>query len=170
MGGTLSVESSPGAGSTFRISLPVRPLRESLLPPAPESSPTTRDVHGAAPLRVLVIDDELLIGRFVQAALPADHVEFMVDPSEVLRRAETLDYDVILCDLRMPAMSGIALFNALMAVRPELSQRFVLMSGASADTELETFLMEQRVAVLRKPFPLQTLRALLSERRSQARP
>jgi CheY-like chemotaxis protein len=70
---------------------------------------------------------------------------------------------VILCDERMPGMTGRALHAVVCATRPELGRRFVLMSGDSGDADLAAFARDEEVTVLGKPFDLVRLAAVLRE-------
>jgi CheY-like chemotaxis protein len=115
------------------------------------------------PQRVLVVDDEPMIGRLVEAALEGHVVEATVEPTLALGRVADRTYDLVLCDLKMPSMSGIEFYNELCRRRPDLKQAFVLMTGAAADQELENFISGNAVTVLRKPFMMKELRQQVAQ-------
>jgi signal transduction histidine kinase len=152
-GGSLNVSSEPGKGATFRIELPVDAEREQPREGEREEQPPSLE-----PQRVLVIDDEPMIGRLVEAALNGHVVETTVEPSVALGRVADRPYDLVLCDLKMPNMSGIEFYNELCRRRPDLKNCFVLMTGAAADQELDKFIALNEVSVLRKPFMMKELR------------
>jgi CheY-like chemotaxis protein len=113
MGGTIAVESQPGAGSTF--------LFEAELPPAEARRAREASVRSASEasfpgLRVLLVDDNrgnVLIGRRMLEHLDCV-VETATDGREALARAATGSLDVVLMDCSMPEMDG---FEATRAIR-----------------------------------------------------
>lgn len=159
-GGTISVESELGKGATFRIALPIvgaHHAHASGPVSALASSQPSREGQ-----RVLVLDDEPLIGDFLVGALEGSHVDVTVDGAEALERVADGHYDLILCDLRMPRMSGIEFYSELSRHRPDLVSAFVLMTGAAVDEELACFLAAHQVPVLRKPFVMSELKQTLA--------
>ena len=157
-GGSLSVRSEPGHGATFSIELPA--VDESAERQQPGAEARWPD---ASPQRVLVIDDEPMIGRLVEAALEGHAVECTVDPVLALERVADRSYDLVLCDLKMPQMSGTEFYAELVKRRPDLKPSFVLMTGAAADQELDRFLASNEVDVLRKPFMMKELRQYVAQ-------
>ena len=160
LGGRIDVTSTPGQGSTFRVILPA--ARESMPPPpvAPERV-AADDWRGA---RVLVVDDEAEVGETVKRLLGNEHeVVAVTRAEEALGLALREDYDVVLCDLLMPEMTGPQLFDKLRSARPDLASRFVFMSGGAFDTSVRQFLQRTSRPIVEKPFETTRLRALLRE-------
>jgi signal transduction histidine kinase len=159
LGGTLSHSAADRVGSTFRVELPIAEQPAALDAPSQRASRAPVPA-GRAP-RVLVIDDEPLVGRLVEAALVGHEVELVTEPSAGLLLLNDGDYDVVLCDLKMPDISGIEVHAWISARRPDLCARFVLMTGAAADNDVESFVERSGVPVLRKPFAIRDLRAMV---------
>ena len=67
------------------------------------------------------------------------------------------DFSLILCDIRMPKLSGPVFFRAVERIRPHLCGRFVFMSGYRGDSETNEFIESVSGFLLRKPFPLSDL-------------
>ncbi|GEM_PF-5659274 len=162
MGGDVEVQSTPGRGTTFRLVLPaasgniVETRRPS--PSGPHSS------RGKRNARVLIIDDEELVLESLARTLRPHKVTTMVNGAEALRFLEGDDnFDLILCDLMMPAMSGIE-FHA------QITQRFahllpctVIMTGGAFTSEAEAFLARLETPCLEKPFSGRDVRKLIEE-------
>jgi len=160
LGGTLThLPHERHQGSTFRIDLPAASPVSA--PSQPPNDLLRRVDAPHVESRVLVIDDEPLVGRLVEAALVGHHVDVVTEPAAGMLLLGENDYDVVLCDLKMPDISGLEVYARLSAQRPELCQRFVLMTGAAADHDVETFVDRSGVPVLRKPFAIRELRNLV---------
>jgi CheY-like chemotaxis protein len=131
--------------------------------PDDHDSPPARaksDVHARvrSPLRILVIDDEEMIGLIIESAFKEDVVEAFVDPVLALERAQEVSFDVIFCDLMMPLMTGIDVYQALADTMPDLANRFVLITGTVNTDAIAGFLNAHAVTLLPKPFGVADLR------------
>ena len=115
--------------------------------------------------RVLVIDDEAFIGRGIQRVLANAHdVDFEVDSARGLARASSERYDVILCDLSMPGMSGIEIYEALTKTAPETAKRMVFLTGGAYTDRATAFLESVENVCLEKPVGAATLNRVVKER------
>jgi signal transduction histidine kinase len=160
MGGSLTVRSVLGEGATFTIALPVAKGAQGAQEhsaPQPEPEEATRVSR-----RILVVDDEPMIGRVVKAALSRDIVEVSLSPHDALKLATTSSYDVILCDFKMPEMTGLEFYRELVEARPDLQSSFVLMTGSRDDAEIGACVRTRRMRVLFKPFSVATLEQCLN--------
>jgi PAS domain S-box-containing protein len=170
-GGTLSVESTVGRGSAFRVVLPVAPeVKLSQQPPAPPSGSSPRLDSGisATRPRVLIIDDELAVAKTLERVLASD-CDVVVrnhgrDAIPLLVDGHEPPFDMILCDLMMPEPSGEDVYSQVTTTRPELAERFVFMTGGAFTPRGRRFLESVPVEVLEKPFDLARLRALVTAR------
>lgn len=111
--------------------------------------------------RILLADDDATSRELVQRALAADGhaVDGTPDGTEALDRltSEAAGYDVLVTDVQMPGMDGIALAEKAIAARHGL--RVVLISGYAEQLERARGLGAGRVATLLKPFTLEQIRA-----------
>jgi len=119
---------------------------------APSTTSTTRP-------RVLVLDDEPTFRLFLEKALSLLGYEPVITSQgqEAVDRAADGDLAALLFDHQMPGVSGVEAYEALVASRPDLAPRLVLMSGDVLDPALEAFATEHGVRLLAKPFELDTL-------------
>lgn len=159
MHGTLTVTSTPGAGSTFRVSVPI--ARESFVP---GQTPTeTRIPRRGA--RMLVVDDEELVARIVERSL-GDAYEILAATNAwaALALVEAGHrFDVILCDLMMPTMTGMELHKALSTEFPDQARRMLFMTGGTFTLESRQFVTNIGCQHIEKPFDLETLRSCVHD-------
>jgi PAS domain S-box-containing protein len=157
MGGELTVESELGKGTTFRVSLPGARAEPEVVPSVTPGSPAGR--RG----RVLVVDDEANVVTSVQRILAKEHdVVALVaakDALELCARGER--FDLILCDLMMPDMTGIDLHRELSRIAPDQADRMMFMTGGAFTPSARQFLSETPKEHLEKPFDGANLRAIV---------
>lgn len=114
--------------------------------------------------RVLVIDDEELLLSVMSRILHDCDVETTADARHALSLIEGGQaFDVILVDVTMPLMSGIAFFQELRATRSTLADRVVFMSGGVFDADFEAFLDTVPNVRIGKPFRGTALRQVVQE-------
>ena len=155
-GGELTVRSELGKGSTFRV---VLPATEDVVPetPAPGSRPSDIAVRA----RVLVVDDEPMMARAVQRLLGGEHdIIATTDPKvavDLIRAGKR--FDAILCDLMMPVMSGMDVYDAIEVIDAAQARRFIFMTGGTFTDRAERFLERVGNPRLDKPLDRSALRA-----------
>jgi CheY-like chemotaxis protein len=122
--------------------------------------------------RVLVIDDDELIRRALGRNLRDLNV-MMSDngPSALAFLADRgMQFDAIVCDMRMEIMDGATFYRALLKIRPDLARRVVFITGNAAGPNVETFLTECGQPFLEKPFTTEALKAAIADVAARKRP
>jgi DNA-binding response OmpR family regulator len=117
-----------------------------------------------SPGRILIIDDEPAVGRALARSLAR---EFQVEVSTSARAALDLlrtdeGFDLILCDLAMPGLSGPELYDRIRGSRA--AARVVFMTGGAVTRESQEFLSATPNPRLEKPFTLEEVRAMMRAR------
>ena len=158
-GGSIAAEPAPGRGTTFRVTLP------GLSDAAPRARPTQRATSGP-PMRrarLLVLDDEPMMARAVERLFNVDHdVTTSTDPRaavELVRSGKR--YDVILCDLMMPKMSGMEVYDEIATLDAEQGRRMVFMTGGAFTPRVVAFLESVPNPRVEKPIDRATLHAII---------
>ncbi len=157
LGGAISVESKPGAGSTFRVQLPWAEGDEMCGAPAESQE---RIASGA---RVLMVDDDVGMGRSTRLLMAREYdIEPVTRAQDALARiARGERYDAIVCDLMMPGMSGLDFHRELERVAPEYASRVVFVTGGAVTDQARQFLARTTLPHVEKPFSEATLRAAI---------
>ncbi|HEX6239617.1 MAG TPA: ATP-binding protein, partial [Polyangiales bacterium] len=160
VGGTLTVESRVGEGSTFRLHVP-RKVSMTMQPVAPELPRADR--RG---LSVLVADDEQRICELVARMLELMGHQAVTATSgaDALKQAGERGFDLILSDVMMGGDDGLDLLEHLRRVRPDA--RLAVMSGFSPSPERLSAMRETGIGFLAKPFSYEALRELVERRGS----
>jgi PAS domain S-box-containing protein len=148
LAGELLVDSRVGVGTTFTVRLPVTPASGGERLAAPASHP-----------RVLVVDDDALVLRSLERMLRATcQPTTASSANEALQLLATTAFDVVLCDLNLPGLSGMALFEK---VSPALRANLVFVTGGACSDEAQAFLDQQGARVLYKPFTSEEVLSLV---------
>ena len=160
-GGAISVGRDPSGGAAFRVWLPAAGGEEAAAAPAAPAPPAA-PARAPRSLHILVIDDEPLIGSAVRAVLSPPHtVDILVRAEDAVPAVLSGRHDVVLCDLMMPGMSGMELYEQVAAQRPELARRFLFMSGGTFTDRAARFAASNAQRLIEKPFDLDLLRQLI---------
>lgn len=160
-GGRIAVESRPGHGTMFRVSLP--PSRNEIKSTLPRSEQAPKSMRRG---RVLVVDDDRMVTQAIRRSLRDGHdVETVTDARVALDRLKAGEpFDLILCDLMMPEMSGMDLYAELAKSAPRQAERVVFLTGGAFTKSARQFLESVDNRCVEKPFDLAELRALVRER------
>jgi PAS domain S-box-containing protein len=154
-GGEIQVRSQVSVGTCFRVVFPPARLT-AVRSQGPLTPPPLPRV-----LRVLVVDDEPSVGAAVKRMLGQRHELVSTtearDALERLRQGER--FDVLLCDLMMPYMSGMEFYRVLQEQFPALTRHVVFMTGGCFTEAARSFIAEVPNPTMEKPF----VRDLLEE-------
>ena len=134
---------------------------ESACAPVSESPPALEDsgVFGKTRARVLVVDDEQLIARSLSRTLAHHAVTAVNHAREALSLIDNgATFDVILCDLMMPDVDGLALYDLVAEKHPEVARRFVFMTGGVFSGNDRDRLDLLATPQLEKPFSAEAIR------------
>jgi len=115
---------------------------------------------GAAPvaaadpgaLRVLIIDDDTRVAKALGRLLMRHRVELSDSGEDALSRLAEESFDVVICDLMMPGMSGLELFARLELEQPALARRVLFTTGGAWSEQSREFISTHRRRVITKPF------------------
>ncbi|QTN28457.1 response regulator [Rhodoferax sp. AJA081-3] len=158
MGGSLSVDSEPGAGSRFALILPLGLSDAELQPATPPPTHKQRRLQG---LRVLLVEDNPINVMVAKLSLEGEgaHVIHRADGQQAVDflRAHAGDVDVVLMDIQMPVMDG---YTATRTIRADLGLRLlpvVAMTANVMDTDRQASVEAGMDAHVGKPFDINTL-------------
>lgn len=121
--------------------------------------------------RILVIDDEPLIGKLLSRMFVKNY-QILTKGSgrEAIASFEEGErFDLILCDMFMPRVSGIDLHKWLSSNLPGQADRMIFMTGGAYLTQAARFLEETRSLYIEKPFEMSDISALIQRELSRSR-
>lgn len=115
--------------------------------------------------RVLVVDDDGHVLRVIRRHLAAARydVRLVEDPVQAIEVCLAEDFDLVVCDVNMPGKSGLAVFEEVVRVRPELAGKFVFMSAGPVSSSLEAFLESTACRRYDKGWELAKISAVVAE-------
>ncbi|MBM4361203.1 MAG: response regulator [Deltaproteobacteria bacterium] len=157
-GGTLELSSVSGVGTTARIALPPGGLR------AVSDAPPPPPLAAARSVRVLLVDDDALVRRSIARLLRGVEVVSLGSGREALDHLATdADFDVVLCDVMMPDITGVELREHLADAYPSLVSRFAFITGGAFSPETAAELRRSGAPILQKPVEPAELRRKVDE-------
>ncbi|HVR61236.1 MAG TPA: ATP-binding protein [Polyangia bacterium] len=158
MAGDIAVTSEPGRGATFRVTLPSVPPEALAV-----ARPAVAHERPASGGRILVVDDEPMIVSALRRALVEEYrITGLTDAREAVARLRKGErFDAILCDLMMPELSGMDLYDEVARVAPAEAERMIFITGGAFTPRAREFLDRVGNPRLEKPIDFQNLRSLL---------
>jgi signal transduction histidine kinase/ActR/RegA family two-component response regulator len=170
MGGRIQVTSEEGRGSRFSVFLSIAPTSV-----AEDAVHTELALGASRRLRLLIVDDEVLVARAVRRVFDKEfRVEIALDGESALEKLRRADYDVVLCDVMMPGISGLDVYRQVRSENEPLARRFVFATGGLFSQELSDSVKRLSNMIVEKPFdPAELRRVILAavpEPRSEASP
>lgn len=168
-GGAIRLAGSSASGATFCIELPAMPplLEVSnalppLVPAARNDTPQKRvlPTSEARGKHLLVIEDEPTVAQLVADVLHAQghRVTVVLDSREGLKLAEGQNFDLVICDLKMPHLDGRAFYHTLMRNGSRLLNRIIFVTGDTMATQTMEFLEAYNLPYVAKPFLVEELK------------
>jgi CheY-like chemotaxis protein len=160
LGGTISVTSEPEAGTRFIVTLQAAGAEAPV-----EGNQAGKRERVTSRASILIIDDEPLLGQTLRFAFQDKHdVEVAASGREALELlGKDSNFDLVLCDLMMPDVSGEQVYRAINERSPGLLSRFVFMTGGAFTERAQEFLAHFSGRQLEKPFNIDEVELLLSE-------
>jgi len=180
-GGQVHVVTPPQGGTKFQITLPVAaeaaqevpkeangssasekivPRRRGLavhtLARESNAAPTSADWKGC---RVLVVEDEPTVARLIGDVLEDEgmKVDVIPDARQALERAANVNYDLVICDMKMPGLDGQNFYKSLLRAGNPLHERFLFVTGDIVAAQTREFLERHHLPHVAKPFRVEEL-------------
>lgn len=161
LGGEIVVDSELGSGTRFRVLLQRAEADVPSRPGKVVREDSDADRSGGTPVaRILVVDDEPLIREMVCDALSSHQVTAVATGREAIELIAAQDWELILCDMVLPEISGLEVYREIERLRPELLPKLVFMTGGDVSGRSPRLPDGGRVRRLEKPFSIKSLRAL----------
>ncbi len=152
-GGSLRAQHNTPRGTSFVLQVVAMELS-----PAPQKASLLPAVPFRSGLRIYLIDDEPFVARAIARMLPKHECTIENDSEKALERLlQGESFDLILCDLMMPKLSGMDLYREVISKRPELKKNFLFITGGAVTADSQAFVEAQESRCLRKPLDLPTL-------------
>jgi signal transduction histidine kinase len=180
-GGSIEALNAPAGGALFRVRLPAMPesataepeplQAASLVSPTPPVPPADRTSAPDQPdtMHVLVIDDEPELQRALRRVLThlGCNVTTALDGETAIRHAREHDFDLVLCDVRIPGLHGPELLDRMRLQTPRAAEVLVFMTGDTITREIREFIASTGRPSLTKPFGRAQLQELLGNVRAE---
>lgn len=156
--GRIDIESAPGKGSTFKVSMPLPSISPKPAPDTKEPSITLPKIH----LRIAIIDDDRIQMHLTEAMLHNAEEEVKglkvetvccEQPEELIEQLKSRTFDLVFTDIQMPAMNGFELLHHLRSQDFTQAQSIpVIAITARGDMNENDFLQKGFAGMLQKPF------------------
>ena len=167
--GKITVESTPGEGSTFQVSIPLPSISHKKASQIPETSLSIPETL----LRVLIIDDDRIQMHLTEAMLHnvSEEVKGLKietvcceQPEELVAQLQAQTFHLLFTDIQMPAMNGFELLKHLRSLPlPQAQSIPVIAITARGDMDKNDFQQKGFAGMLQKPFNQSDLKSVLKE-------
>ena len=166
MGGNISFNGRVKRGTEVWVELPAQgePLRAEPEKDADNSAVIGEDIRA----RILVADDEPPVARALKRALAQHDVVVVGNGKQALEAWEKEAFDVMFCDVMMPGLMGMDIYEALKEQGKGYHQRIVFMTGGAFTPEAQNFLKSVENPNIEKPFNLKLVKTLALEMASRS--
>ena len=158
MSGEIRVSSTVGQGSNFSIILPAA---SEIVESGPDSDIKPTVVRRAPRSRVLIVDDDLSVAESLKQALEHHDANIAVSGEAALKELASANFDVIVCDIMMPGMTGLELFERLADLPRDYQRRVIFITGGVLTESTRTNLVNTGVPWLEKPISAGQLEAAI---------
>lgn len=160
--GRITVNTAEGKGTAMVVELPLQG-------PGPVGAPKRQRRSAASsrrrlPGRVLIVDDEAMVCRYLREGLTRDgvKVDFAQTAADARRLVASSEFDALLLDIRMPGVNGMDFHQALKTERPALARHTVVVTGDTSASDIKEYVEREHLRCLSKPLSLQTVRTELA--------
>jgi signal transduction histidine kinase/ActR/RegA family two-component response regulator len=162
VGGKLEMSNRPQGGALATLEFPLKspPPKELAFRERPKVE------NRLAGKRILIIDDEeesLMALRRAMVALSVIQIDLARSAGEALAHLRVREYDLILCDIRLPGMSGLTLHQIAHVAFPKMAGRFLFLSGFSEDPRTISYFSDRPLTRLEKPCELSRLQVAMTQ-------
>jgi DNA-binding response OmpR family regulator len=132
-----------------------------------QSAPRNRKLEAKT---ILLVDDDRQFAAALQWILADEKfiVDTAFDGEEALLKVKAHEYEVVICDMKMPRMRGDEFYLKARELRPSVADRFIFITGFATDPHITFFFDRNRVKYLVKPFAIQGLISCVNELLIQA--
>lgn len=152
--GSITYADTPGGGATFILTLPIG--KAEVEPVAVPDVPLVK----LPSLKILLVDDEPDVVQILADLMTNDRHQVTIaeNGAVALQHLMTDKYDLIISDLRMPVMDGPTLYRTIKAELPHYVNRIFFVTGDTLSVHVRTFLEENPVLVIDKPYMAEDVR------------
>jgi signal transduction histidine kinase/CheY-like chemotaxis protein len=177
-GGQVKVACPPTGGAIFTLEFPAVLAEESRSLALPATGPgglkpeflREREALTSLPRqvaarcapaggRVLVVEDEPTVARLIGDVLEDEgfRVDLLLDGREALKRAASENYDLVICDMKMPGLDGQHFYQTLVRTGNPLREKFLFVTGDVIAAHTQEFLACNHLPHVAKPFRVEEL-------------
>jgi signal transduction histidine kinase/CheY-like chemotaxis protein len=158
-GGEIRAESDADGGASFRIWLPCADGKDE--PPLKPKSP---ELPPPPPMRarILVVDDEAVIASTMRRALEGHDIYVVTSGRDALELCRGEEFDLVICDLMMPDLTGMDLYEELKKDGKGAERRIIFMTGGAFTQRARRFLASVPNSWLKKPFDVEEIQMIVA--------